>query len=334
MRFKKYLNEFSTAKATNMEMSIVQAWNHDTLSYPDQQKQALETVNFLKKQRVNGKAKHLGSGSYPLSKIWIKYGGTNSTPKTDLIIGKYKISLKKEGPSQLMSGKKGESKATFFSTLQNNDEITKDVLKESEIFLNKFIEKGISKLNITGIKASSQDIPEKKIVKDAEKLHKQFTVYLKNVFNNYEFIRNAIVAEAMTGDIKFNKGDGSASHLLIFGENNKFHDTHNKNYVSDISSKAKINVSFKSTSSTTKAKGKMYTFFSVVRLLNNHITKETKNYEGILLTEGIIKNIINNIKTWFNKIIGNIKKWWKESIENIFIFFEIEPKLTISNVSF
>ena len=48
-----------------------------------------------------------------LSSFWVSFGGTDGTPKTDMYNKDYNISLKKKGGSQLASGGKGETIATF-----------------------------------------------------------------------------------------------------------------------------------------------------------------------------------------------------------------------------
>ena len=45
-------------------------------------------------------------------------GATNTTPKTDMYTDSYNISLKKKGGSQLASGTKEETIATFYAALE------------------------------------------------------------------------------------------------------------------------------------------------------------------------------------------------------------------------
>ncbi len=65
---------------------------------------------FVKELNIKGELKQLGASTLPINPEW---KGTNKTPKTDLIYGKQKISLKKSGGSQLMSGGQAESISTF-----------------------------------------------------------------------------------------------------------------------------------------------------------------------------------------------------------------------------
>jgi hypothetical protein len=67
MKFQKYINEGNTSAATNMEISIVQKANDEKLTYSDQEEIASNIVEFLNKNGIKGKAKHLGSGSFPIT---------------------------------------------------------------------------------------------------------------------------------------------------------------------------------------------------------------------------------------------------------------------------
>ena len=65
-----------------------------------------------------GNAMGFGSKSASVSKFWKSHGGSNPTPKTDIILNKNKISLK-VGPAQLMSGGKEEAIATFYAAVDS-----------------------------------------------------------------------------------------------------------------------------------------------------------------------------------------------------------------------
>lgn len=330
MRFEQYINEVSTAGATQMEMAIVQKWNGDKLTTPKFEESAGNIVKFLKKNGyVSGRALHMGSGSFPLNKIWKKYGGTDSTPKTDLKIGRARISLKKNGGSQLMSGKKGESHATFFSVVNKyNTRIGDPVVDKVEEYFNQFIENGKNRMNITQQKETGNI--SKNVLK-AEKMHKEFTKYLKELFDTNTILRNSFIHEAMSGKIKFDNGDGTSDHMLIFdpeGIDNMWHKI-DMPYASRVAERTKINVSWKSVSSTTKKQGKIYNYYSVIRLLNGKVKSESSLYDGQILTEGIITNIWDKVWEWFRGLWIKIKRWLKQSIDNLFEFFEIEPQLDI-----
>ena len=89
-------------------------------------KGALECAKFIYKLAIpDGDMNHYGSGSGTLSKFWIKNGGSNATPKTDIFINTKSgdISLKqKASGSQLMSAAAGEAEATFAAAAKHDAE--------------------------------------------------------------------------------------------------------------------------------------------------------------------------------------------------------------------
>lgn len=329
MRFERYLvTEANTSGATNMESAIVDAWNGHGGS-PEAEK----VVAFLKTQRLSGKSEHLGSGSYPLSKEWKEYGGTDGTPKTDLVIGKNRISLKQKGGSQLMSGKQGETRATLLSALKRSGVSEHAIISDIESYLKKFVD-GKNALNVSQQKKAgvvTSDIVE------AEKMHKEFKKYLENLFKDKK-VKDAVIHEAMTGSVKF--GDSNiarATDILVFGEDGngcEWHNTDDARFISKKSSETKLYVAWKSAFSTTKKNGKVYSYFSVLRLANGKANEEFSKYEGQPMNEGLLGNIWSNIKEFFSRIWGDIKSWLSQGWDNILAFFELEPELEMSPVVF
>ena len=87
-----------------------------------------------------------GKGGIPntISKIYKDSGASNPTPKTDIAGSgfKEKISLKKAGGSQLMSGAKGESIATVrtaLSKMGENKNFAKGLVEKMEEKMNSLI---------------------------------------------------------------------------------------------------------------------------------------------------------------------------------------------------
>ena len=65
-------------------------------------------------------AEQYGRAGARLTSFWKGYGATDTTPKTDILIGNMRFSLK-IGDAQLMSGGPAESMATFYAALENSD---------------------------------------------------------------------------------------------------------------------------------------------------------------------------------------------------------------------
>ena len=71
-------------------------------------------------QLKNKKAEVFGRAKSNLTDFWKSYGGTDTTPKTDIKIGDKNFSVK-IGLAQLMSGGKAESTATFQAAVKNSN---------------------------------------------------------------------------------------------------------------------------------------------------------------------------------------------------------------------
>jgi hypothetical protein len=142
-----------------------------------------------------------------------------------------------------MSGKKGESRATFFAAIDLANIQSNDMINEIESYLNKFIDSK-DKLNVSQQKKS--DNPRQDVL-EADTMHKQFTKFLTDKFNNNQEFRNAFIYEAMSGKKKFGDKEGTASHVLVFddkkGINNKLNKVDDTSFIKKKASSTKVNVS-------------------------------------------------------------------------------------------
>lgn len=163
-----------------------------------------------------------------LSSKWKSWGGTNNTPKTDLISGNLHISLKKVGGSQLISGLAGEMTATFEAakeTMGGNA-----VLKQELVEWIKNLGKKMPKLSYKGyvqdlnklekeydweeLSPKQQDyIIEKNLLQES---NAQLTKELDNFFQNSPGFKQAFCFEAVTGAKKFESKDAVANQLVEF----------------------------------------------------------------------------------------------------------------------
>ena len=108
------------------------------------------------------------------------YYGSNTTPKTDVILGNKKISVK-AGNSQLMSGGKNESLATFYAAAKKVPGILKtkeaqEVIKTFE----KFVEGGYTK---SGTVEKELGSGKNKVLSAGDKAHKEMKTKLQDLFN-------------------------------------------------------------------------------------------------------------------------------------------------------
>jgi hypothetical protein len=333
MRFQEhYFTEADTSKATGLEKTIVDIWNGLTIDDPLLSKPGENVVTFLKdKQKIKEKsATHTGrkgSEPYPLTDDWKKWGGIDKTPKTDLIIGeKYFISLKAGSSAQLMSGSKGESKATFNAALNGIDvtKYEKGLIDKIEKAFENFVSSSLSK---HGNVQQDIDAGDNPVIINGQKAHTEMKTLLQDFFNSNEDFQNAFAREAMTGIAKFgHDSEATATHVLAVtdeGEKNALHNLQDVKYIKEVADRMKLVVRFKSTSQKIGGeKTGKYRFWSVISLIQKNI-KESFDIDESLLTEGKVEEIWNNVKNFIKGVLNKIYEFIKKGLENLIEFLEI-----------
>lgn len=205
--------------------------------YPDYEKSAKAIATaFKKKLGASNVMTQYGAKASKsnLSAMWASHGATNGTPKTDMFTKKFNISLKKAGGSQLASGTKEETLATFYAALeymgedkktkkdiasimdQINDSFQRIALDYSKGDIDKLAAggkvKGKSKADL-----SSQDKKEIKKFTQTDQFHKNLNKELKDVLKleeNKKFME-WYCFEAMSGYKKFKAGSQSAASVCV-----------------------------------------------------------------------------------------------------------------------
>jgi hypothetical protein len=277
--FSKELTEDETkGEATLFESALVKAWynlNNKEIPNDAAPKKDLDALspkmiedaeNILKQNNLTGGsgAKQLGSSSSPLSEFWKSHGAVNTTPKTDIIIGDKKISLK-VGPSQLMSGAGNELTATFYAALKNSPNVRKEIIDDITNTIKKVFVKGTTKSgNVRQAKQKGDDPILNTAVDKMGDLKKD----IKNFFdNNPEFLTN-FAYEAATGEEKFGGNNGTADYILSISSNYKNGKLHkiDKSYAKELAGKMKLDISMKSGSQKLAGvKTGKYNYFTVLR---------------------------------------------------------------------
>jgi hypothetical protein len=328
----KLTNFISEQKmALEMEDAIVTAWNTKPPYWPRAftigRPVADNVVAYLREQGVRGKkAKKVTRKQTKITKQWARYGGVDNTPKTDILIGAYRLSLKTGGRSRLMSGGKGESAATFYNVLDRVD------LKDSEVIttISSMLDKWEKK--IVGSAPLSKEKRKSEILKQADMMHKEMTSIMEDFFSTNKDFRNAFAKEAMTGEIKFGRGSpGQANYILkvldqFTGKKNALHDCTNPAYIANIAKQMNLRVEWKST----KTKGQ-YRYWSVLSLALDKMNEEFDKYEGQALNEGIISAILTKIKVYLGKLFDKIKQYISKGIEYIIEFLDIKADIQVNN---
>lgn len=203
-------------------------------------------------------------------------GSINNTPKTDLISSdkKFRISLKKEGGSQLMSGKFSETGSEALATLNCTiDRLGKeytldDILNVSyedddvngtfnvnEVLRSYYEDETLNRVG-TEIGAmrnrksgTDAEMAQTKKLNDISKKLKMFATKLQNMCDNDKVFREAFLREAATGEMKFGVNSVSTANCwFVYTEHDAdfytswedFYDRYLKNH------KVEIQVNFKS----------------------------------------------------------------------------------------
>ena len=310
------INEADTGGATLFESALVKAWYEvnrkkmpeDTIPSADANKldndpnmvsKAKKIIKDLGLQDGNN-AQQTGRGAGSTTSFWKNFGATDSTPKTDIILGDKKISVK-VGPSQLMSGGVAESTATFYAAMKDtpnllNSPEAKEVLNT----FNDFVKAGYTKSG--GVEANLKANKDK-ILAAADNAHKIMKSQLQDLFNKSESFKIAFAREAMSGYQKFGPdSNASADYILSVDKSltkGSIHSVNDDSYVSKIANQMNLTVRFKSTSEKLKGeKTGRYRFWSVVSLIVN----PSKNLDENIFTD-TIKTVKNMLQTGIDKIV-------------------------------
>jgi Tfp pilus assembly protein PilV len=316
------LQEAETGEAVLFESALVYAWYKlnkkpipkDAIlpaeleklkSNPSLVKSAANAITTLK---LSGGSEARGTGragsTVSVTPFWSGFGASNTTPKTDVILGNKKISVK-AGNAQLMSGGKNESVATFYAAAKHVPNIlktkeAKDVISTFE----KFVEGGYTKQGSvdTNLKAGKD-----KILNAGDAAHKEMRGKLEALFNKSPEFKIAFAKEAMSGLEKFGPGSPATADYVLSVDNNygnpQLHRTQDDKYASKIADQMKLTVRFKSTSEKLKAgKTGRYRFWSVVSLISD----PSKLKEGVLDT---IKSVVNKVKDYVSQGIASLTRF-------------------------
>jgi len=267
------LKEADTSRASNFEFALVLAW-YDTFKPKSDEVYSIggltpALVKEIKgdKQMYNGamnaikayKSTFKGKAAYKVprtsstTEFWKSFNTTDNTPKTDVMLGSARVSVK-VGIAQLLSAGKNESEATLAASVKNTPGI-----QESELYLqlkdivSKFVKVGYTKDDTVGAALKSKS---DKAINKAEKLHKLSMEVLKKLFAENKEFKIAFMKEAMSGAEKFGS-DSPACAEFVLSTNKDFSNPklHNIDdaYSEKVGDQVRIQVRFKSTSEKLKS---------------------------------------------------------------------------------
>lgn len=327
-RFEFKDHPSSRVGGADYEPAIVNGWNKingikvkKEKVKPATEKTGLRIAKYLKENEINDDGvgvqfglKSLGLGA--LSKFWIVNSEKpDSTPKTDVILSKRKISLKMGDAAQLASGKviASDGSALVLTAFENSK--VKPKLKKRIVDMVSRRNKRISGDKKTYMAMKASDILEfgKEYFRD---YHRELTKLLREVVENNPDFTEALTYEAMIGEKKFKDKTARADFLLAASEDGsvvKFHSKDDSEYISKIASQVDVQVNFKS------SRGSYYSALRITarKLLSNSNVNFgevlAESFETAATEMGIDCKVINEgvvdwIKKIFNIIVEAIQK--------------------------
>jgi nitrate reductase NapAB chaperone NapD len=343
---EKSLSEMARSHGEEMEYTIIAAFEKRSksgtsipISVGNRIRDTLE-----KRYRVKGQASSLGQSNVEVTKEWAKHWEPESvpsstkTPKTDILIGKNRVSVKM-GASQLMGGGVNESLATFYTAAEKIRGAKRKMLGEIETQISNLAPSSVAKGQLAGEIKRGKD----KVVMAANSAHKVLQQLMRDTFESNPAFANYFVHEAMTGDVKFGSRSLARADKILSvnhdGTDVHWHDTENSGFLSKIASQAKVTVRFKTTSVKTKAgKTGEYRYWSVVSLIVDKMNEEFDALEKELpyLSEGrigdFVTNIYDRIKEFIGTIWSKIRDFISQGIKYILEFLGLEPEITWTDV--
>jgi len=267
------LREADTKRASNFELALVLAWYNVFMPNDDEEmfitgELTPEAVKAIKADKAmyegalkainENKAAFRGKSAYKLQRdynttsFWKSFGATDNTPKTDVMLGSARVSVK-AGNAQLLSAGKNESEATLAAAIKTAPGVEKlPLYKELQNTISQFVQVGYTKTGTVGgalKKGKDADINK------AEALHKKAMELLKQLFASSKEFKIAFTKEAMSGREKFGPGSPAcATHVLSTSANFTSPQLHkiDNNYSDKVGDQVRIQVRFKSTSEKLK----------------------------------------------------------------------------------
>ncbi len=301
---KAILKEADTKRASNFELALVLAWYNVFMPTDDEEmfitgELTPEIVKSIKADKAmyegalkainENKAAFRGDSAYKLQRdynttsFWKSFRATDNTPKTDVMLGSARVSVK-AGNAQLLSAGKNESEATLAAAIKTAPSVQKlPLYKELQNTISQFIQVGYTKTGTVGgalKKGKDADINK------AESLHKKAMELLKQLFASSKEFKIAFTKEAMSGREKFGVGSPACANYVLSTSANftnpQLHEINNS-YSDKVGDQVRIQVRFKSTSEKLKGeKTGRYRYWSAL----SGIIDPTKIKEGELSEEG------------------------------------------------
>ena len=280
----------------------------------------------------NTKAEQYGRAKSSLTSFWKSYGATDTTPKTDILIGNKRLSLK-IGLAQLMSGGRAESSATFYAALKSTPNLsrTKQFKTTANIF-ESFVKSTLAPGQLRPIIKKGNN----PVVNAAEKAHKDCMKELGILFESNSDFKIAFAREAMSGYEKYGQKSNSAAEFMVVaskdGRSVSIHSVNDDKYCMQIANKMRLQARFKTSGRVVnKQKTGEYNFWSVVSLIVDAMAAS----ESEALNEGILDVIKRKAKSLYSNIISKILNFIQSGIQRMMKFLGLTPEINVNkNITF
>ena len=286
----------------------------------------------------NKNAEQYGRAKATLTDFWRSQGATDITPKTDVLIGDMRFSVK-IGLAQLMSGGKAESTATFEAATKNsNPELKKSPqYKKTTDVLEGFVKSTLAPSKLRPLIKSGTN----EVVNKAERAHKDCMEELGKLFNESKSFKVEFAREAMSGYEKFGKTSNAAAEFMLVasadGSQVKIHSVDDDKYCLKIANAMKLQARFKTSQRTlasmkspTNKKGGTgeYNFWSVISLIVDSMQDSEDLNESIELQE--IK-LLKVIRGWVTKTWRKVTAFFKGGLIKLKKFLGVQPDPSFNN---
>ena len=279
--------------------------------------QALEAGRRIAQQVLNSypqlknkEAEQYGRAKASLTAFWKSHGASDITPKTDVLIGDMRFSVK-IGIAQLMSGGKDESTATFQAAIKNSnpDIVKSEQYKKTTQVLEGFVKNTLAPSKLRPIIKSGTN----EIVNKAEKAHKDCMQELGKLFDESKSFKVEFARESMSGYEKFGKDSNAAAEFMLVasadGSRVVIHSVDDDEYCLKIANAMKLQARFKTSSRKLKGvKTGEYNFWSVISLIVDSMQEEYSADNQVLNEFKIFKKVGKWLKGTWSKVTAFLKK--------------------------
>ena len=376
-KIQSLLNEAKKKKnkkpgnATIFEEYIVDSWNqllnnkdseeifiNTKFSSEEHQKFAPIAFKIARNTQSVTKSKskmiHSGVDVVSISSTYREYGGTDKTPKADIRTedNKFRMSLKENKASQLISGGKTDAIPVFKIAQKSYGETDEAMTKIEDVFTDilerivppKSAKELIDTKHMTGLRKGKVGILD--AAKDTElrksfpkevndfldqvtfvdkKIKDDLNLKINDMFNESFEFKKHFTYEAASGFGKFSGEEPVANSFLIFSSRDgsalvqTFEDSGSKPIV-DLANKMKLRFRWKH--------GSKAVFAADIPASKGLVEEQTfANFLAEELNEGIV-DVFRNIKSWLKKfvakVVGFVKQLAKKGLEYVFKFFGLE----------